>query len=237
MESGDEDVAIAMRSALSDPDSEVRLVAVHSIGRMADKLSVPAIGRLLMDQDDLVRAQAIWALGEIGEPAREFIPIIVNDLPRATSFQSYHDLLRARTLSKLDRSYAEAQSVLVRLLSDDDSWIGGQAARTIGENGVATEQSLSELRNQMVKGTPYLQLECALALSRLGKSDESTISALIRVIESKSSLVLSYKATSQLGKIGGNSSSIISVLSRVSKDHSPLIRAEAIRALEQVHRE
>lgn len=55
---------------LKDADSEVRMLAIESIGKLEDgKLYVADIAKCLKDESELVRISAAEVLGEIGNPA------------------------------------------------------------------------------------------------------------------------------------------------------------------------
>ncbi len=53
--------------SLEDPAPSVRRESAAALGRIGDPQSVDALIRTLRDQNDQVRAQAVWALDEISD--------------------------------------------------------------------------------------------------------------------------------------------------------------------------
>ncbi|HKY60740.1 MAG TPA: HEAT repeat domain-containing protein [Gemmatimonadota bacterium] len=67
---GDSRAVVALITALSDDDPNVRLSAAETLGKFGDPRAVQAlIQALRQDPDPKVRAMAAWALGEIEDPA------------------------------------------------------------------------------------------------------------------------------------------------------------------------
>jgi len=66
---GTAEARAAIRSVLSDPDSEVRLQSARSSGIRRDRAALGGLTRLLRDRDSAVRREAAIALGRLGDPA------------------------------------------------------------------------------------------------------------------------------------------------------------------------
>jgi cyclophilin family peptidyl-prolyl cis-trans isomerase/HEAT repeat protein len=59
----------ALRAASQHPDSVVRRRAAMTLGRLADRNGLPLLYQLLEDRDSLVRIEAAFAVGEVGDSA------------------------------------------------------------------------------------------------------------------------------------------------------------------------
>jgi len=62
------EVTFPVENYLSDPDPDIRWLALHTLGYIKDPDSVEAIFLLLYDKDPDIRWKAIHVLGEIGNP-------------------------------------------------------------------------------------------------------------------------------------------------------------------------
>jgi hypothetical protein len=61
-------VTFPVEDYLSDPDPEIRWIALHTLGYMKGPVSIETIFPLLYDKDPDIRWKAITVLGEIGNP-------------------------------------------------------------------------------------------------------------------------------------------------------------------------
>lgn len=68
---GSEDVVLALASATSDDDTQVRFQALFGLARVANSAgpAIPELLKCLDDRDDQVRFRAADALGKVGSPA------------------------------------------------------------------------------------------------------------------------------------------------------------------------
>ncbi|KAF5066977.1 HEAT repeat [anaerobic digester metagenome] len=76
---------------VTDPDPSHRWRAAEALGRHKDPGAVATLIALLADDDWRVRAKAIWALGEIGDPAA--LPHLRRLYPSES--ESNQDLIRS----------------------------------------------------------------------------------------------------------------------------------------------
>ncbi|HOV67769.1 MAG TPA: HEAT repeat domain-containing protein [Methanoregulaceae archaeon] len=76
---------------IADPDPSHRWRAAEALGRRREREAVGTLVALLDDDDWRVRAKAIWALGEIGDPAA--LPHLRRLYPSES--ESNQDLIRS----------------------------------------------------------------------------------------------------------------------------------------------
>lgn len=82
---GDEKGVAKLRELTNDADAKIRFEAVLALGALADKGSKDLLIQRLKDPNLAVRASAIYALGQSGDP--KVIPVIQKALAEASAYQ------------------------------------------------------------------------------------------------------------------------------------------------------
>jgi len=175
--------------ALSDPDPFIAETAAGLLGELRAKEAVPALTAFARGTG-LRRYAAVWALGEIKDPAsipvlvaalsdsnpgvakaatralinigKRAVPAIVAALP-ASAGAPRKAMLRA--LEDIEDTRAE-EAVLAVLESESDPAVKAAAARALGKCGTA--RSYGPLEKWLLAGDPAVRVECAWSLGILG---------------------------------------------------------------------
>ena len=92
------DVAAA---GLADADWSVRMFACVAVARMGDATSVPRLRELAQDEDDLVRMQAVSALGDLAKPDDAALGSLLGEISESDPDQGVRDAAR-EALERLD---------------------------------------------------------------------------------------------------------------------------------------
>ena len=121
---GDEVVPHLIRAAENDPESDVRFMAIRSLGKRRDPLAVDPLIHLLTSRDKWIRMEAVKALGDIGHPSA-CLPL--SHLCDDTACQVRRAV--ADSLGKIgNEACASAISVM---LDDEDSVVRSVARRSL----------------------------------------------------------------------------------------------------------
>jgi HEAT repeat protein len=140
-----ESVVAALSGATKDPDREVRLLALASLGRIgpAAKSSSAVIGEALGDQERSVRISGAIALQKI-DPANQPSRAVILDSLTAGDGPVFLEVGQMGLTAKW------AVPALVKLLTHSESGIRALAARTLGQIGGAAadaEPALKQILN------------------------------------------------------------------------------------------
>jgi HEAT repeat protein len=160
---------------LASPDPAVRADAIRRIAADDDPSHAgPAIAALLTDGDELVRAEAADAVGQLGYQAAV-------DVVRGLLRSDGSALVRAAAAETLgDLGQPAALAELVGALDDEDSAVRGYAANAIGLLGTASMLPVLDLRLG-VEPVPSVRVELIGGRYRLGAPD--ALAELIAVLD------------------------------------------------------
>ncbi len=153
----------ALRRAIDDPDPWVRYFSVTSLGRQADRASLPNLERMAADDGaPQVRIAAIGAIGEIGAASSAAVPMLA-----AISEGSDDELAVAavRALGSVESS--EATDALRRALSAGQPARRAAAAEAIARRGGAPAIELLQW-TAAADTDPDVTRAAIGALSRIG---------------------------------------------------------------------
>jgi HEAT repeat protein len=190
--SPDREVVLGLCAALRDTDEDVRLKAVQSLGWLgsaARRITIPAGGagelgqaeteavvpallRALRDRCVWVRIHAALALQEVGYPANEAVPILIDILAdRAGQLASLGGVearkRAARALGGLGPVAVPAIATLVRALREPDLF--GEAALALASIGPAAEGAIPILGDHVLRQTDRFAYHSGLwALAKMG---------------------------------------------------------------------
>ena len=151
--------APALVNAFRDTDRFVRWAAARAMGKVGPvnpPVEVPALARLLNDQDvDVYRAAAV-ALERYGPLAQEAVPFLIRAL------KADHWVMRIQaieTLESIGTGAAAAIPTLAESLSDPDIRVRRYAAELLGKFGPTAKEAVPALRQAL--GDPNVDVRKA----------------------------------------------------------------------------
>jgi len=111
-----------------------------------------------------LRRAVIEALGNIGAPARDAVPVLRGKLNDTGKFSLGNRVFSAEALWQITGKTDEALPVLLSALEKDKSF---WAAQILGKMGPAAEAAVPALQATLQSGDGYLRLYSALALNQI----------------------------------------------------------------------
>ena len=148
------------------PDESVGRYAAYALGA-SDATVVPALTEALADPDDTVRANAAYALGDIGSPAQTATHQLAQALTDDSAPVRRNAAEALGTTGQIDDSIVPA---LASLLHDEQYWVRDNAARTLAKMGTAAESAVSALQCALNDENRYVRFNVAMALKQIGTS-------------------------------------------------------------------
>lgn len=204
-ESGD---AVRWIQALKTDDTLARRRATDALGLLgpAAREALPALAQALRDEDEPVRLNAAYALGEIGGPA---VPALADalrtgpeDARRAAGYglaaagapaveallgmagnaEEQVRLAAVDALGDLGPTAAVAVPVLAGALGDESGWVRRHAAEALGFVGAAAGDAAPALAEALRDERPYVRFNAATALARIGPGAAAAVPALVQTL-------------------------------------------------------
>ena len=191
------------RMALSDPDGQVRRIAIENLWESEDPALVPALVRALGDSDPAVRAAAAAALGafvylgEVESLPKQSLAEVEEALLRAV--QDVHENVRLRSLESLGYSSRAEVPSLIRdayRSSDENQRRSSLLAMARSVDDIWKTEVLAELRSP----SPVLRLEATRAAGELELQESAK--ELIDLLEDGDQDIR-RAAIWSLGQVGG----------------------------------
>ncbi len=224
----------ALREALKDPDSRVRVYAADAllgIGYEA-KDAVPDLTEALKDKDNYVRASAGEALEAIGSRAYEALPALKAALQDEEANVRY---IAAKALAKMGSKSKDAVPALTATLKDSDGHVRAAAAEAIGAIGREAKDAVPSLTEALRDRSPYVRSAAATALGAIGADAKPAISRLVTLLETKKdNKYVRSAAAEALGKIGTNPKTTVPVLIEALNDEKDRVRIKSAAALGKI---
>jgi HEAT repeat protein/cyclophilin family peptidyl-prolyl cis-trans isomerase len=197
---------------------EMRAVAARSLGRIQNRGSVPALTRALDDPSALVRRQAAFALGLVGDSTAA--PALLRRLDVETDAAARTSLVSALG----DAGGRKAAPALVRALRGKDA--AERRAAALAAARLRDSTLVDALADASRDASPDVRWRSAYALGRIG--DRLGASTLRRLTDDKSEIVR-YHSARALGEVGDSSATprLVALL------HDPAwrVRTHAAQAL------
>lgn len=201
-------------------------VALVKIGQPA----VPALIQALVDPSSLARANAAYALGEvgyasggIGELAEEALPALIEML------RDKDKEARGRAAYALGGIGEPAIPALIEALNHEDRDVRSNAAYALGRIGEPAKDAVPVLMKAM-SNDDYVRLGAAEALGKIG---EPAVPALVEALNHEDEDVR-RNAASVLGKIGELPKGAVPALIKRLGDEDLYVRYNATIALSRI---
>ncbi len=232
-----------------ETSNDSKIVAINTLGIIADERAVKPLAMLLRDQNSTIRQHAAFALGMLGKPAAEQILEMANSSTTATREGAVEALGGIKTPAAIDKLIASlndssptvrtaavralgetgserAVRPLIDVLKDENSPLKSLAATSLGHLGqIAVPDLLTQLRS----AHPATRSLAANALGEIGSKD--AVAALIELVKTDSSAARG-DAIEALGKIG--SPAAIETMLPLARSGSVSLRKKTIAALSQI---
>lgn len=213
----------ALAKALSNEDKNVRITAASALWWMNRKAqgAVPALIEALKDPEVEVRSTIYRALGEIGPAARSSVPGLLESITKYGEERDHSEC--KEIIEAAGKIGPSATAVLERGLSCS-VW---EATRALGTMGPASAPILIKAFMTDPDEVVGTVVASSFALQKLGPKAESTIPALIKVLDDKDRK-RGALACEILGKIGPSAvPALIKALGHEDSD----VRVHAAEAL------
>ena len=210
--------------ASKDKDWQVRRVATDGMGMLASSDAVPALNRLLLDDDERVRSAAALAIAKVGPSARLSISPLINTL------KDKSDVVRdgaAYALAKLAPGNDTVIPALIRALRYEDVRARVGAANSIARLGPLAPSAVFPLITGLKDTEDAVVLASRLALVKLGPEAITGILKALREEDARTRLHL----IDVLGQIGADAAPAIHVLLVLLQDDDPQIKNATILTL------
>ena len=215
-------------ASLSDAHPEVRRCAAWALGRRGSTVvsAVPSLAAALRDRADSVRSEAAHTLGQMGAASRPAVPSLFASLCDERASVRWQ---AARSLSALPLA-RDAVPALVAALRNDDDYVRGFAAWTLGSMGDAARDAVPALVAALPREEGYERGGAAAALAKIGPAAAAAVPALLVGLRSEDG-DRRWKAARTLGRIGPTAAAAVPALTVALGDPDEYVRTHAARAL------
>ncbi len=139
--------------------------ALRKLGPKA-KAAVPELIKMLEDEDRALNQSAARVLASVGPAARAAIPALINCLKKKND--PWGQVSLCTSLTALDPQSKEAIAALIELTSHKDVEIQSAAHYTLIKMGQDKELHLPPLVDALEDANPYVRLNAAAYLGKLG---------------------------------------------------------------------
>ncbi|MCD6309434.1 MAG: HEAT repeat domain-containing protein [Candidatus Eremiobacteraeota bacterium] len=206
-----------LRDALDSDDHSTRIRAIRLVELAGITSELPAIVRLISDENNLVRRSAISALGTIGSRSH------CKDL--LSGLEDTDQEVRRLTIITLGKLCCKgAVDLIIPVLSDNDENIRVACVCALGE--IKGREVLTPLCRAMKDESPLVRETAARCLGELG--DHDAVPVLIEALEEYNNRVCA-SAASALGLLGDRSA--VEHLLVCLADPDPGVQSAAVKSL------
>jgi HEAT repeat protein len=205
---------------LQDRSVTVRRAAAMGLGSIGAEAreALPALNRLTEDKEVSVRLQAARALWRIDPRNQKTIPTLtaaLKDPDRSVRLDA------AGLLAGIDpdRAARIVVPVLVEALRDEDPFVRGKVAETLGALGAKARAAVPALRAAL-EDEPAVRVRAAAALCKVDPGHADTLEVLIRSLE------IDGSAIDLLGDLGSDAKAGVPTLLRLLRraEHDEYLR-------------
>ena len=135
--------------------------ALSAIGGPA----VPALVEALDSDNESIRANAAYALGDIGGAAQDAVPSLTQALQDESAWVRRHAI---EALGLIGQPTPNTVPALIDLLCDEHYWIRDNAARALARLGPAAEAAIPALIDTLNDENRYVRFHATFALKQIG---------------------------------------------------------------------
>ena len=155
-------------SESENDSSQHATFALSAIGGPA----VPALVEALDSADESIRANAAYALGDIGSAAQEAVPSLTQVLRDESAWVRRH---ATEALGLIGQPVQHTVPALIDLLRDEHYWIRDNAARALARLGPAAEAAIPALTDTMNDENRYVRFHATFALKQIGTPEATNV--------------------------------------------------------------
>jgi HEAT repeat protein len=212
-------------AALATTDAELRWRAARALGASGSAAAAPALLKAAADQNALVRAQAIFALGRLGVNDQQSLETIVSRLSDP-DVAVRRASVRALQMIRPDRQ--KMIPLVVKLLEDSDPHIAMRALHTIAEGGAESLPALIAALDH-----PEARYWACLAISEMGAQAKTAVPGLVKVLADERPEVR-LQAAIALAEVGPDARPAAAALVKLLADPFEPVRHTAAFALGRI---
>jgi HEAT repeat protein len=222
----EKEVAAAVAPLIDDADTTIRLNAINTL-RDCGAVSVPKLVGLLQHKDPIIRLQAVTALGEMKQQAKESVPALValamEPADRLAAAHALQQIAPGRStglllemlqgdktvnaaLRRADKTGKDAAKVvagLVRDLQDKDAAVGRDAAEALAQVVVAMSPAECKIlqANKVVRAMEETVARLDMELSSKDTGERRRAAEALVQLRTLQSVVEFRAANSPIGDV------------------------------------
>ncbi|MDQ7780410.1 MAG: HEAT repeat domain-containing protein [Planctomycetota bacterium] len=228
---------------LGDSKANVRAAAAGALGAIKSARPVPDLIKAMNDDDDRVKDAAMQALGEIGPPAAEAVPALVEMMRCSQACDA---------LSKIGSASVPA---LIKAMNDDDYRVKHGAMRALGEMVPPAAEAIlalvemiedSEARDALEKmgsacvpalmktlgnANGEVRGNCVKVLGRLRPVTSEVRDALLGLLGTDKDPKVRLEIAYEIGRWATEAASVVPALTETLRDSDADVRLNAVYSL------
>lgn len=210
------------------------LLALAKIGPEA-KAAIPALIKILEDEEHPLRAGAAFALAKLGAKQKEVTRLLIIELPKEDDSEMHAVAPIALVLLNLenDAMVSLALPRLIDLLGDDSNRVRHEAATTLALLGSRAADAVPRLALGLRDADPAIRGEFLATLGAIGPEAAEAFPAILKALADPD-LHVQYSATYTIGKIGAVANDAVPLLETNLQARDELLRIASAWALVHV---
>lgn len=214
-----------LEALLKDKDPDTRAAAARALGRNAYASAVPALLAALEDADETVRSEALFALGQIGNPD-------ARDTVRRVAGSNVSTAIRREAIRALGKLAGDgAAEAVLPFLADPDATLRREAAVALAATGDAVAGA--DLAPLLADENAEVRAMAAWAVGRLKVKD---LEGTILELTSDPDPEVKLQATRAAGRLEITTPEAVAKLQTLVREEDWRVRANVAQALGETER-